>query len=934
MATGRKTTLRIHLFVLLLYAGLALLLTWPLALRLTTHMPGDGIDDPALAWNLWWIKFRLLDQLNPDIFHVDWMFYPIQINLGFYTLTPLNGLLSIPLQTGLSLILASNLLLLSSFWVGGYGTFLLAVYGLRRHLRLSHSLTHRSALYQAAFLAGVIVAFASSKLFYASLGQYNIASSQWVPLTILFVLRCGEEGKIRARTPLLAGLFLTMQAWAELTYASFLLIFITVYFLWQIFSPGEKPGFLRGLLANFGRLLPRFLTLGGIFGLGIAPFLWAMLPDMRSEGDFFARGGGFTDIFSADLLGYLLPTRLHPLLGSWVATLPFPNDKAQQIFLGYSALLLAGSGAYALLRRRPRRWFWPATSFLFWWLTLGPQIRWAGHPLPIPGPFTLVSRLPFFSGNRYPSRYGVMLLVCVAMLAAVGAYSLLWRLHLRWPSRYRTTGQSAVAGFLIILFLGEHLSIPLPLNDFQTPAIYQELAQIPGDFAVLELPTGWRNGARVLGRSDLVIMMQQWYQTTHQKRRLGGNTSRNPAYKFQYFTEAPLLGDLIGLMNSDQPHLAPYIEQHLDDLIQRYRKSAPGILTSLDVRYVTLHLQRAPAALIRFVEEALPLQLVQEWQGADWAGEPGAIRLYRVTTPPVTGPWTLDLTQPEARLALGAGWSALPDPGTGARYATRQQPDLLINLPNQAGVIQLDLVGPARLMGAQVNGQRVQIGKESESEGQRTVLIEIPDWVASQPVDRLALKFDATYDWQRVIRAGQPVSATGSYDSSPLALLAVSAGEEVGDFAQIFVNGREYALGERGYNLVAVGLGGEIMGRRVFDTHGDAQASTLMATWLAQWPTGTQILGAVNDEASYRLGDDGVKALRVLGVSGDLRNRFRWSHAWITTVGQPGKLAQEALQILQPARVYRTFPLEAEKLSGGVRSLQWRLAETESTQTP
>lgn len=78
---------------------LALGLTWPLAAHWTTHSAGDGIDNPALAWNLWWIRERLVNQANPDIFHVGWMFHPIQINLAFYTLTPLNGLLSLPLQT-------------------------------------------------------------------------------------------------------------------------------------------------------------------------------------------------------------------------------------------------------------------------------------------------------------------------------------------------------------------------------------------------------------------------------------------------------------------------------------------------------------------------------------------------------------------------------------------------------------------------------------------------------------------------------------------------------------------------------------------------------------------------------------------------------------------------------------------------------------------
>src|SRR5690606_3631221 len=101
-----------HTVALLLYGLVSLALTWPLARRFATHMAGNGIDDPALGWNLWWIKTRLVDQVNLDIFHVGWMFHPIDINLAFYTLTPLNGLLSVPLQTSASLIVANNLLLL------------------------------------------------------------------------------------------------------------------------------------------------------------------------------------------------------------------------------------------------------------------------------------------------------------------------------------------------------------------------------------------------------------------------------------------------------------------------------------------------------------------------------------------------------------------------------------------------------------------------------------------------------------------------------------------------------------------------------------------------------------------------------------------------------------------------------------------------------
>ncbi len=106
--------LRKHFWVLLAYIALSLVLTWPLAAHFATHVPGDGIDDPSLAWNLWWAKHALVDHpQNP--FLVDWQFWPVGINLAFYTLTVLNGMLGIPLQVVFGVIPTYNLLLLSSF---------------------------------------------------------------------------------------------------------------------------------------------------------------------------------------------------------------------------------------------------------------------------------------------------------------------------------------------------------------------------------------------------------------------------------------------------------------------------------------------------------------------------------------------------------------------------------------------------------------------------------------------------------------------------------------------------------------------------------------------------------------------------------------------------------------------------------------------------
>ncbi|MFZ2358822.1 MAG: hypothetical protein WA040_05725, partial [Anaerolineae bacterium] len=513
----RRSRLRRHLPVLLLYSLLSLALTWPLITQFASHVPGDGIDDPALAWNLWWIKHSLVDQqINP--FLSGWMFYPIGINLAFYTLTVLNGLLSVPVQVAFDLVPASNLALLSSFVLSGYGAYLLAlqvVGGWRIPQRMENSgwggsdipqrmknsgwggrnipqrmedngwggsdipqrmkdngwggsdipqrmknsewrrdgstfIAHHSSFIVSlsAFLAGLLYAYSSSKLFYAALGQFNIASSQWIPFAVLYVLRSGRRGA-RLREPLLAALFLLLQAYAELTYATFLVIFIALFAGYrgaQIVVRGwRERKETRASSSEAVRLIRNLALMALVFVVGLTPVLANMLPDMRAEGDFLVEGGGFADIFSADLAGFALPTQLHPLLGDVVRTLSqnsaqqpdgrqWQVDKGQHLTLGWVGMALALVGFVA--GRRRGAWLWLLSAALFFLLALGPSLRIAGHDTGLAGPFRILQELPFFKGNRYSSRFSVMLLISVAPLVAFGAQWLLARLAAAWQRRH------------------------------------------------------------------------------------------------------------------------------------------------------------------------------------------------------------------------------------------------------------------------------------------------------------------------------------------------------------------------------------------------------------------------------------------------------------------------------------------------------------------
>ena len=911
-----KPAVRRHLVILAAYTVLSLILTYPLALHFGTHVPGDGIDDPALAWNLWWVKFALVDkQINP--FACGWMFHPIGINLAFYTLTILNGLLSVPLQVTLGLVPASNLLLLSSFVLGGYGTYLLVQYALVCQIRnpklktqssrcddqqtssllpLASCLLPLASCVLASFFAGLIYAFSSSKLFYARLGQFNIASSQWVPFTVLYVLRTGRERRLR--NAILAALFLLFQAYAELTFASFLLIFIALYALYELIRKAlaSRARNTEHATRNTHHTLPARLfirnlaLLALIFALGIIPFLANMLPDLRAEGDFFTSGGGFADVFSADLAGYLLPTQLHPLSGRLAAALPFPHDKGQHLYLGYSVMVLAAYGLWRG-RRSPTVCFWALSALVFFLLTLGPTLHINGHDTGIPGPFALIAQLPFFKGNRYPSRYSVMLVLSCAVLASFGLAWLFQRGRRERKEKREKRGASPLFSFLSLIsvvFLFEHLSIPLPLSDMRVPAIYEYIAAEPGDFAVLELPIGWRNGARVLGQQDVVIMFEQWYQTAHGKRLLGGNTSRNPEFKFQYFAQAPLLNSLIAIQNG---HELPAEVKAQDKAL------AAEVLRFLDIRYVVIHQPPASPTLVAYAEEVMPLERMAEEEG---------IRLYRVALPP-SAAQRIDLRTPLGRMHLGEGWSPVTDvvQEEVAVWAQRREVRLLVLLSGDERWLRFRAWTPQ-------SGQSVELWARGRrwatldlDAGWGEYEVPLPAGATQPGLNDFRLRFAPLYPLRGLASSGEnAIGDTGQTIGA--AIVVQSAGLETGgnNLGHIHVNGQDLSPNQRGYNVVALDSAGKVLGCESFDTHLDPMASKRLADFIAALPEGSVVAVAAADEASMNLGEEAVLALRSIGAAGDLRGKFRWGHAIIGVKGASPGQALEALDLLRPVAVH------------------------------
>ena len=630
----------------LLILALSLLLTWPLPLHLATHAPGDGSDDPAIMWNLWWVHYSLTE-LGQSPFESAWMFWPIGINLVFYTLTTLNGLLSIPIQLAFGIVPANSFIVYFELTMAAFGMWLFVRWILAHHLDAAPF--SRQIRDLMALLAAIVYAFSTSKWLYLSLGQFNIASSHWLPWATLYLSRMwtaiAEPQTVAQgswlvrrrglRETAFCALFVLFTGWTEFTYASFFIQLAALLWLWLMLA-----GWKNQQWARMRRYTLLCVVLGVLFLIGMSPILWLMLQDMQLNGDFLVEGLGFANVFSNDLLGFFVPSHQHPIFGQWIKSeLNFAY--LNFAFVGWLTLLLA---LFGLLHTKTRIYaiFWALFAAIFGLLSLGPTLRINGQEWEFPLLFDLMLQIPFMKANRYPSRYSVIIMLCFAILVAWGAAALLTMLHVR-----RKGIQMIIVVGLAALLLFEHLGAPLPLSDYRVPQVYQELKQREGS-ALLEIPLAWRNGFRVTGTLHNAFMFAQAFQSTHQKRLLSGNTSRNPEFKFQYFTELPVINSLLAL---ETGHSLP------DNRIAQDATLAPELLRLLDTPNIIvrrLHLDNSsvvPEATLPYLESILDT--------TRWHESEGYVGLHAsLPAPPAHYQW--DATHPLARLFFAEGWSALP----------------------------------------------------------------------------------------------------------------------------------------------------------------------------------------------------------------------------------------------------------------------------------
>ena len=433
--------------VLLLYAGLTVLMTFPLAWHWRDGLPGGSGDIWQNYWNLWWWKQCLLEGLNP--LHTSLLFYPAGADLAFHTHSPFNQVLAMPVNLLFGEAAAYNFCVFFALTLAGFGAYLLV-----RELTASSS---------AGFLAGLVFAYFPQTM-EQTLEHLNLFSVQFIPLTLYYLLRWSRS--MRSLDALAFGACFGLNALCSWHLGLKLAMVVTPWLAWLAWRR-------RNSWSAFAKGIGAAATLALLI---VLPLLAPMLVVIGDGQDYFLKGPTNRGIDPSYLL---TPTFANPLFGDW--SLARYMDRRYQAagficFLGFFPVALALVGA---VRSGRRCWPWLGLFAFGLTLALGAHLLWDGT---LHGsttlPFAFLRDIPLLANLRVANRFLILSGIALAVLAGYG-----------WAAiRARRVWAMPVAAVLILV---EYSWMPFPVQKIELSPLLANLAQRPG--AILDIPFHQRN---------------------------------------------------------------------------------------------------------------------------------------------------------------------------------------------------------------------------------------------------------------------------------------------------------------------------------------------------------------------------------------------------------------------------------------------------------
>jgi len=470
------------LLVLGIYCVLTLVMTYPLITQMSTHLAGNDMDVWINPWANWWTRKALAEGI--DFYRTEYLFWPHGAKLYFHSFSHFNTGLWMLLQPIIGGIPAQNVTTLLCYILSAFGTYLLVLYLTRNRF--------------AAFVSGFVFSFTPWHIEQSSHPVMN--TTQWIPLFMLCLIRALHEKRVRWIVG--AAVFLWLEALSSWHLFMFALMLGGMYAF--VFLVGKKARFWSTL---------RLLGIGALIAfLLIGPLMLPLILDYFSGQDYVSTVGGSRP---ADLLGLITPSHNHPVIG-WLMPPGYgPYTTKMCVFVGWTVLVLS---VYVSVRLWCKVYFWTPATVTFLIISLGPYLQIGGvkyKSFQFPWG-RLIAR--FF---RAPDRFYVLISLALAVLVGYGLAFL--------ASGSRRAGRRTIVAWILSgLMFFEFLYWPFPTLQPIVPRFYEQIANEPGEFAILDIPMGRRRE-------------YMYYQTFHERPLVGGTLSRTPSETSTYVNNSPFL---------------------------------------------------------------------------------------------------------------------------------------------------------------------------------------------------------------------------------------------------------------------------------------------------------------------------------------------------------------------------------------------------------
>lgn len=630
-----------HAIVLLGYAAVAIVFSWPLLLHLGTALTGGpGGDTGVYVWNQWVFRHELVEKGSFPYF-TDTLFGPDQrTDLSLHNYTTFADLLAVPLRSFLGLVETFNVVFLLLMVLGGYATFLLA-----KHV------TRDTAV---SWIAGLVFGW-SPIVVTRGTGHFSLVAT--APLAIFLLLLVRTKGHVRPRDAVALGVTIAWASMTDVYYAVFCLLMGAAFVLSQVVAvearqePARRTVVTRVLLVaaaglvlliaaiaiNGGRditVAGRVLRARTLYTPVLALTVLAVVQIARrirmkvakvtsADAGRFLRLTAITVVVTAvlaspllyaaavrlirgefdtpkiywrsspsgiDLLALVLPNPNHPLapaaIAQWLTTRPqaYIENVASLPFVALAILVVAWRAGW-----RPSRW-WAGISAASGLLALGPFIHVAGLNTYVPGPWALLRYVPVVGLVHTPARFAIVFTLCFAILVG----DALRELSQRYPRRRRA--MLSIAGFALA---AELFPAPMTLYSAEIPPLYRHVAAAPPATVLLEIPTGVRDGVSNLGDFSA---RSEFNQSAHGKTLMGGLLSRVPRQRVEEVLSNPVHRALALL--SEKRTLVADDEAAL-------RQQGPAFIRTNRIGFVVVDRNRASSAFESLVTEAFQLRHVE-----------------------------------------------------------------------------------------------------------------------------------------------------------------------------------------------------------------------------------------------------------------------------------------------------------------------------------